>query len=41
MLQDMGHARVIRRVRLKSNGEDIVAVVTSYVKVLGSCLVML
>lgn len=41
MLQDVGDAGVIGRVRLEANGEDIVGIVTRNVQVVGAGLVVL
>jgi hypothetical protein len=41
MLQDMGHAGIVRRVRLEADGKDIVAVVARNVQVVRASLVML
>lgn len=41
VLEDVGDAGVVRRVRLEADGEDIIAVVTSDMKVVGSSLVVL
>ena len=41
MLQDMGHAGVIGRIGLETNGEDIVAVFSCDVEVVGASIIML
>jgi hypothetical protein len=41
MLQDVGHSGRIWRVRLETDGKDIVGVVAGNVQVLGAGLVML
>lgn len=41
MLQDVGDAGVIGRIRLEADGEDIVGVITRDMQVVGAGLVML
>jgi len=40
MLQDVWHSRVIWRISLETDGEDIIRIFPSYVKILGSSFVM-